>query len=104
MLSAMAGSTIASRRRHDVERRERQRDAVGDREGGDDEQQAPGRSAEQQQPDQKQQMLGAYQDMVKSGRQEFRKTAIRPCRVPPKYSNWPRPRLRIACDAIAPFS
>jgi hypothetical protein len=35
----------------------------------------------------KQQMLRAYQDMVKPGRREFPQTATRPCRVPPKYSN-----------------
>ena len=58
------------------------------RERGDDDRELADRAAEQQQPDQEQQMIRADQDVVDAGRQELlRSTANAPCRVPAKYSN-----------------
>ena len=75
------------RRRHEVERRQRQRDAVRDRERGDDQRELADRAAEQQQADQKQQVIGPDQDVMDAGGQELAgSTAIAPCRVPAKYS------------------
>ena len=61
----------ARRRGHEIERRQRQRDAVRHGESGDDQQQLPQRSAEQKQSDQKQQVVRADQDVVNSGRHEL---------------------------------
>ena len=70
MLSAMAGSMMRRRRRHDVERRQRQRDAVPDREGRDDAEQAPPAAAEEQQADQEQDVIRPDQDVMDSRRDE----------------------------------
>ena len=59
------------RRGDEVQRRERQRDAVRDGERGDDERQLAERAAEQQQADQEQQVVGADQDVVDAGGQEL---------------------------------
>ena len=52
------------RRRHDVQRRERQRDAVRDRERRHHQRQLTDGPAEQQQADEKQQVVGTDQDVV----------------------------------------
>ena len=99
MLSAIAGSTIARRRREDVQRRQRQRDAVRDRERGHDRNQLADRPAEQQQADEEQQVIGADQDVMDARRHEplARRRSV-PCRVPAKYSNRVRDLSRIACE------
>ena len=70
MLRAIAGSMIRAGGRDEIQRGERQRDAVGDGERRHDERQPPDRPAEQQQPDQKQQMVRADQDVVNPGGHE----------------------------------
>ena len=58
------------RRADEIERGERQRDAVSDGERRHDERQLPDRAAEQQQPDEKQQMVRANQDVMNPRRHE----------------------------------
>ena len=58
------------RRAEDVERRQRQRDAVPDRERRDDQRQAPERAAEEQQADQEQDVVRADQDVLDARRDE----------------------------------
>ena len=77
MLSAIAGSMIRGGGRDQIQRRERQRDAVSDGKGGDDERQPPDRPAKQQQPDEKQQMVRADQDVMNAGRHETSGTTAR---------------------------
>ena len=97
MLSAIAGSMIRAGGADDVQRGERQREAVRDRERRDDDREPPDGAAEQQQADQEQQMIGADQDVVDAGRHEPADDREAPWRVPAKYSNVVRPRSRIAC-------
>ena len=59
------------RRADEVQRRERQRDAVRDGERGDDERELAERAAEQQQPDEEQQVVRTDQDVVDARRQEL---------------------------------
>ena len=59
------------RRADDVQRLERERDAVRDGERGHDHRELADRTAEQQQADEKQQVIGADQDVMDAGRKEF---------------------------------
>ena len=93
MLSAMAGSMIRVGGLHEVERRQRQRDAVRDRERRDDDDELADGAAEQQQPDQEEQVVRTDQDVIDAGRQHSPTTASAPCRVPVKYSKPVRPLL-----------
>ena len=92
------------RRAEEVQRRERQRDAVGDRERRDDDREPPDRSAEQQQADEEQQVVGSDQDVVDAGRDELADAPrARPAGVPAKYSNpADRPPSRIAWVSAPP--
>ena len=70
MLSAMAGSMMRAGRIDDLQRRERQRDAVAERERGHDRQQARDAAAEQQQADDEEDMIGSDGDVMDAGRRE----------------------------------
>ena len=71
MLRAMAGSTSRAGGFSDPQGRQRQRDAVGDGERRHDQQELPHRAAEEQQPDQEQDMVGPDQDVVDARRHEL---------------------------------
>ena len=66
----MAGSMMLGWRRHDIERRQRQRDAVPDRERRDDAHERAPRAAEQQQSDQEQDVIGPDQNVMRPGGNE----------------------------------
>ena len=70
MLSAIAGSMMLAGGVTRFERRQRQRDAVADRERRDDLRARHQRTAEQQQSDQEQDVIGPDQDVVNAGGDE----------------------------------
>ncbi len=70
MLSAMAGSMMRAGGIDDLQRRERQRHAVAERECGHDRQQARDAAAEQQQADDEEDVVGPDGDVVDAGRRE----------------------------------
>ena len=72
MLSAMAGSMMRAGRIDDLQRGERQRDAVAERERGHDRQQPREAAAEQQQADDEEDVIGPDGDVMDAGRRERR--------------------------------
>ena len=87
MLSAMSGSTTRAGGLKTPERGERQRHAVGERERRDDQREAADRAAEQQQPDQEQEMVGPDQDVMDAGGDEASCHRERAAgAIPEKYS------------------
>ena len=90
MLSAIAGSMTCAGGVTDPERRERQRDAVAEREGGDDQQQPPHGPAEQEQPDDEEDVVGADGDVMDARRGEGL-----------EHRDCPLPRAGVEVEAVS---